>query len=312
LYTGGIGTSGTGGGAGGAGGAEGGGAGGTGNFATLGAGGAGGGAGYYGGGGGNSASGVYISGAGGGGGSSYIVASATATTTSSGSGATAGNNADPDYQAGAGAGAVSATSSNGGTGGDGRVVISWSVANVPGAWTIQNVPAFPGDVITVFMTGATGTDEAVGVTKYDGTGDISGMQLSKRHLTLGSDDVPTITNADLGLYENGDTEDIFFSVNGSQQLTLCAETATCSDARLRILASTTYQPGANGTIVNLQNNGTLSLGTTTLRVGGLWQQLNLFNPDTSTVIFTATTSSSTPETSTSSLIFNNVTFGEGT
>ncbi len=309
TYTGGAGTNGVGGGAGGAGGVEGGGSGGTGNFSTLGAGGGGGGAGYYGGGGGNNATGVYIPGAGGGG-SSFIIASATASTTNSGSGTQPGNIVDVDYFAGAGVGNTSATSSNGGNGGDGRVVISWSVANVPGAWTIQNVPAFPGDVITVFVTGATGTAEAVGVTKYDGAGDITGMQLAKRHLTLGSDDVPTISNGDIGLYENGDSEDIFFSVNGSQQLTLCAEIATCSDARLRILASTTYQPGANATIVNLQNNGSLALGTTTLRVGGLWQQLNEFIPDTSTVIFTATTSSSTPESATSSLLFNNVTFGE--
>jgi fibronectin-binding autotransporter adhesin len=309
AYAGGDANTGTGGGAGGAGGVLGGGAGGTGNLGTVGAGGGGGGAGYFGGGGANSASGPYIAGAGGGGGSSFIEAGATATSTVSGTTTQAGNNGDGDYASGAGVGGSSATSSNGNVGGAGRVVISWSTVNTPGAWSISNVAAFAGDVITVFMQGASGTAEAVGVTRYDGVGDISGMQLSQRHLTIGSNDAPTVSNANLGLYDSTDTEDMFYSVSGTNVLNLCVE-STCGDARLRVLASSTYSPGASGAVINFQNNGTFAPATNTLRVSREWLQNGTFTPDTSTIIFTATTSSSTIQNATSTYIFHNVTFGE--
>jgi hypothetical protein len=309
AYSGGNGSGGTGGGAGGAGGVNGGGSGGTGNLGTIAAAGGGGGAGYYGGGGANSASGPYIPGAGGGGGSSFIETGATATSTQSGTSSAPGNSGDGDYAAGVGVGNTSATSSNGALGGAGRVVISYSVTNSPGAWSIPNVSAFAGDVITVFMQGASGTAEAVGVTKYDGVGDISGMQLSERHLTIGSQDNPTVSNANLGLYDSSDTEDVFFSVTGASALNLCVE-GTCGDARLRVLASSTYAPGASGSVINFQNNGTFAPATNTLRVSGAWLQNATFTPDTSTIIFTATTSSTTLQNATSTYIFHNVTFGE--
>ncbi len=309
AYMGGLGSGGTGGGVGGAGGTTGGGSGGTGNLGTIAAGGGGGGAGYYGGGGANNASGVFVSGAGGGGGSSYIAVGATATTTVSGSTTVPGNSGDGDYEVGVGVGGTSATSSNGGVGGTGRVVITWSVANTPGTWSIPNVSAFAGDVITVFVQNASGTAEAVGVTKYDGAGDITGMQLSARHLTIGSNDQPTVTNANIGLYDSSDTEDVFFSVSGANVLNLCVE-GTCTDARLRILASSTYTPGASGSVINFQNNGTFAPATNTFRVSGAWVQNATFTPETSTIIFTATTSSSTLQNATSTHVFHNVTFGE--
>jgi hypothetical protein len=92
---------------------------------------------------------------------------------------------------------------------------------------------------------------------------------------------------------------------------LCEET-TCTDARLHILASTTYQPGANGSVINFQNNGTFSPATNTLRVASGWKQLGTFNPDTSTIIFTATSGSPLLENATSTHEFYNVTFGETT
>jgi hypothetical protein len=306
---GGSGSGGTGGGAGGGGGLNGGGAGGNGNLSTLSAAGGGGGAGYFGGGGASSSPGVYQAGAGGGGGSSFIETTAQSTSSLQASGAVAANTSDPDYVSGVGAGGGSATSTAGTNGGDGRVVISWSVANTPGAWSIPNIAAFPGDVITVFMQGASGTAEAVAVTRYDGTGDISGLQLSARHLTIGSQDAPLITNAHLGLIDNSDTEDIFYTVTGANTLTLCDE-GTCGDARLRILSGSTYQPGANATVINFQNNGTFSPATSTFRVSGLWQQMATFTPDVSTIIFTATSGSWTLENATSTYVFHNVTFGE--
>ena len=310
AYAGGNGSTGTGGGAGGVGGVGGGGTGGTGASTTLAAGGGGAGAGYYGGGGGSSASGQYISSAGGGGGSSFIAVGGSATSTVSGSSTLAGSNTDPDYLTGVGAGgAGGATSTNGTAGGNGRVVITWSTVAAAGTWSIPNVAAFAGDTITVFMQNASGTDEAVGVTTYDGAGDISGMQLSKRHLTIGSNDAPTVTNAQLALYANGANEDVFYSAGGSNSISLCAE-STCGDARLRILSGSTYTPGADTSVINFQNNGTFAPATSTFRISNLWNQLGTFTPSLSTVIFTATTSNFTPVNATSTFDFYNVTFGE--
>ena len=309
AYTGGSGSTGTGGGVGGAGGTFGGGTGGTGASSTLAAGGGAGGAGYYGGGGGAGVSNQYVSGAGGGGGSSYIVSSALATTTMIGTTTVAANATDTDYSVGVGTGGTSATSTAGAAGGNGRVVISWTTVAAAGAWSIPNVTAFTGDVITVFVQNATATDRAVAVTKYDGVGNVSGMQLSKRHLTLGSNDSPTLTNANLALYTNSNTSDVFFSSGAGNSINLCAQ-STCTDARLRILSGTTYQPTADTTVINFQNSGTFLPATSTFRVSSVWNQENTFTPGLSTIIFTATTSSFTPLNASSTFDFYNLTFGE--
>ncbi len=309
--TGGNGGFGTGGGAGGNGGVLGGGNGGAGNAATAEAGGGGAGAGYYGGGGGEEADISTVSGAGGGGGSSYIVSSATATSTASGSGTSAGNNGDSSYGSSAGMGATGgALNTNGANGVDGRVVVSWTEAVAAGTWEIPNINVSAGDVITVFITGADGVREAVAVTKYDGVGDIDGVELIERHLTLGSNDNPTISNNDIGQYQNADSEDIFFSVSGGNELNLCVE-SSCYLSRLLVKSGATYQPAANSSVVNFENQGTFIPAATTLRVRGLWEQFGIFTPGASTVIFTATTSSTIELTnSTTTLLFNNVTFGE--
>jgi hypothetical protein len=89
--------------------------------------GAGGGSGYYGGG-GASAGTAATCGGGGGGGSTYIIPSAVATSSESGNGLLAANNDDPDYMAGRGSGGSGgANASNGAAGGDGLIVISYSV-----------------------------------------------------------------------------------------------------------------------------------------------------------------------------------------
>lgn len=310
VYSGGNGSSGLGGGAGGAGGVNGGGTAGTGASTTLAAGGGAGGSGYYGGGGGASGVGAYTTAAGGGGGSSYIAPSSTATSTIAGSGVNPGNSGDVAYEAGAGVGGISATSTSGANGGVGRVVISWSSFAPSGSWTIQNVGVLSGDVVTVFIDGASSSARAVGITKYDGIGNISGLELSQRHVTIGSTDNPIITNAHLDLYQNSDDGDLFHSVTGGTSFSLCA-VAGCADARLKVLASSTYQASGDSTVVNLENRGSIVLATSTLRVGGTWLDLGNFTPSLSTVIFTATTSSSTLTSATSSLAFHNVTFGEG-
>ena len=178
-----------------------------------------------------------------------------------------------------------------------------------GTWSIANVTMFEGDIITVFVDGASDANESVAVTKYDGTGNISAMQLAKRTLILGSSDSPILTNSDINYYDNSNDEDLFFSVDGSNVLSLCAESG-CGDSKFRILSGATYQPNTNSTVINFENYGTYSPATSTMRVGGSWLQNGTFNVSASTIIFTATTSSLTLQTSTSSLSFYNATFGE--
>ena len=165
-----------------------------------------------------------------------------------------------------------------------------------GLWSIPGVTFFTGDVITVFVQSATNADEAVAVTTYDGTPGISGLSLIKRHLTIGSDDLPSISNADLALYDFTNTEDIFFDVNGGNDLSLCADTG-CVDASLRILSGASYAPGTGGDIVthDFRNDGTFTPGSNTMRVSGSWDNNSTTTMTNSTVIFTATSSDVTSD-----------------
>lgn len=181
-----------------------------------------------------------------------------------------------------------------------------------GAWTIPNVTFYNGDVVTVFVQGATDADEAAAVTVYDGTPDMSGLMLKKRHLTLGSDDYPTITNAQIGQYDFSHTEDLFFNVDAGNDLNLCATTG-CSDAGMDILPRTTYalESGANLTTYGFKNDGTFIPGANTVRVAGSWDNNASTTMANSSVIFTATSSPQTLDDADGVLDFQNVTFGEG-
>src|SRR3990167_8507855 len=76
-------------------------------------------------------------------------------------------------------------------------------ATVAGTWSVTGV-AKPtsGAIITVFIDGvASSEDRAVAVTKYDGTGDITSVELIEGRLSLGSADNQTLTNADIATYD---------------------------------------------------------------------------------------------------------------
>jgi len=177
-----------------------------------------------------------------------------------------------------------------------------------GAWSIANVNAAPGDVVTVFVDGAVDANEAIGVTKYDGVGDISGMQLYERHLSIGSNDLATVSNTDLALYAASD-EDLFHGVSGSA-LTVCTD-APCDDAKLYIRALNTYQPAGNITTHDFVNRGSFTPNGNTVRVNGTWDNQATSTMGTSTVIFTATsTIEGIANTASSSGAFYNLTFGE--
>jgi len=147
--------------------------------------------------------------------------------------------------------------------------------------------------VTVWIDNVADSNEAVGVTKYDGAGNVTGINLYERHLSIGSDDNQTITNANLAQYDNSvsSDEDIFHEVDANNDLTIPASgTSTSTDQELIIKANNTYRPDSassgNVTIPNLEIplNATLTAdgNTITLTAGG--------TPFAKTGTFTASTS----------------------
>ncbi|MDC1205571.1 LamG domain-containing protein, partial [Candidatus Pacebacteria bacterium] len=179
-----------------------------------------------------------------------------------------------------------------------------------GTWSINNVTVFEDDTVVVFIDGVVAdVDESIGVTDYDGNGDITGMNLSKRHVTIGSDDVGiVVNNVGLSGYDYTDNENLFFDIDGSYTLTVCGDSG-CDDSELRVLTGADYTPYANTITHDFENNGTTTLATSTMRVSGSWVNNATTSIGTSDVIFTAT---STIElmTGSSTLDFYNLTLGE--
>ncbi|MBY0310038.1 DUF2341 domain-containing protein [Patescibacteria group bacterium] len=178
-----------------------------------------------------------------------------------------------------------------------------------GTWSVSNVSAFAGDTITVFVDGATDANEAVGVTTYDGIGNVTNMELTKRHLTIGSDDGATTTNAQFAGFDNVDDEDLFFTVGVGDVLTVCVE-AVCGDGRLKVRSGSVYQPGALVATHDFANFGTFRPATNTLRISGSYNQQGTFIEDTSTILFTATSGTETLTATGTQYSFFNLSFGE--
>jgi len=169
-----------------------------------------------------------------------------------------------------------------------------------GGWSITGVTEpTSGDVVTVFVDGVDDDKEAVAVTKWDGSGDISGINLYERHLSIGSDDNQTITNANLGQYDNSvsSDEDIFVEVDSNNDLTIPASsTSTYSDQEIIIKASNTYRPDSsssgNITAPNLEipSSATLTADANTITLtddSTPFTKAGTFNYDTSTFKYTA-------------------------
>lgn len=180
-----------------------------------------------------------------------------------------------------------------------------------GNWSISNVTVNAGDVVTVYVNGAAEANEAVGVTRYDGDGDISGFQLFERHVALGSNDATStpLTNADIGGYTV--SEDVFIGLSGTT-LTVCADVA-CADAKLFINASTTYAPGGRTIMHDFVNNGTFTAGSYIHDVTGSWDNNGTTTMTGSTIVMAATsTTESIDSTGAVTSSFNNLQFGTTT
>jgi len=190
-----------------------------------------------------------------------------------------------------------------------------------GTWSIANVNVGADDVITVFVTGAANANEAVGVTIYNGTGDMSGMNLFERHLSLGSDDNQIISNADISAYDytaSGNNEDIFDDVDAGNDLTVCGVTggAGCFDASIYIKVGNTYRPDSansgNVTTHDITIKGSVNADANTINVFGSWLNTGgSFTAGTGSVILKATsTTESINSTGATGYDFYNLTLGQ--
>lgn len=177
---------------------------------------------------------------------------------------------------------------------------------VDGAWQISSIAApTSGQVVTIFINGeSTASERAVAVTKYDGSGDITGIKLFQRHLVIGSDDNPTVSNTNIGQYDNGVSgdSDIFHEVDSNDDLVVDTS-AAYSDEKLYVLSGTTYQPGtgnsSNISTHDFQNLGTTDITANTFTVNGSWTQSGTFS-DTCSGTTVGTNASLVTFTSTSS------------
>jgi hypothetical protein len=162
-----------------------------------------------------------------------------------------------------------------------------------GSWSISSVTVNSGQVVTVWVDGGATTSRAVAVTKYDGNGNIEGMLLYERHLSIGSNDNQTITDNDLSQYDNsvsGDP-DIFHDVSGT---TLTVDINNYfDDEELYIKASNTLAPAGNVNTHHIEIKGTFTAaGTEVHTVNGNWVSSGSFTAASSTVKFTTTSAAS--------------------
>ncbi len=158
-----------------------------------------------------------------------------------------------------------------------------------GVWTITSVTATSGDIVTVFINGVADGYESTGVTKYNGTGDITGMVLNSSTLSIGSSQNNTITISNLSSYTSSNDEDVMHSVSGGSFL-VQAVNNTYINPILSILSGNTLTVGNTEAVTTGRINiaGTLtSVGNASYTLnsgsGTLFTRTGTFTQGTSTV-----------------------------
>ncbi len=162
---------------------------------------------------------------------------------------------------------------------------------VAGAFSIASVvqPA-TNDIITVFIeTEGASDSQAVAVTKYSGAGNIGSVELIEGHLSIGSDQNNTITNANIALYDSSvSSKRTFYDVSGTT-LTVDVDTKVLND-ELYIGSGDTYQPNVAGgdiiTASDIEIRGTLTADGNSFTASGSWDDNGTFTAGTSTLTMT--------------------------
>lgn len=179
-----------------------------------------------------------------------------------------------------------------------------------GSFTITGISQPPqGDPMILWIDNQ--TPKATTITKYSGSGNVTGVELRKDRLLIMSD-YGNVTNSDLDTWDSGNDSDIIYSVS-SNNLTLA------DGYKLIVNTGDTYQPG--GTITTspssdytttdgdilIKTSATLNMESYDLSIGGdLTNQGTLTLSSNQTTTFTATATGHTIAQGSSE--FENVTF----
>ncbi|MDQ5971334.1 MAG: hypothetical protein QG566_280, partial [Patescibacteria group bacterium] len=143
--------------------------------------------------------------------------------------------------------------------------------------------------------------ESTAVTKYSGTGDISGMVLNTNILTIGSNQNNSVSVTNLGLcdVDTGCLDEDIMHTSNSGALLVQASGNTYTDETLKVLASNTLtvDSGATETVTTekINNAGIItSIGSPTYTLAGTdgtpFVNSGTFTPSTSTVSYTGNNS----------------------
>ncbi len=173
------------------------------------------------------------------------------------------------------------------------------------AWTVS-VPATTNDIITTWVDNVADNLESTAITKYAGSGNITGMVLNTNVLTIGSNQNNSVSVTNMGQYEATDDEDVMHtSVTGA--LLVQGGSNSYTGETLSVLASNTLtvDSGSTESITTelLSNAGTITAtGTPTINLSGtsgtLFTNSGVFTAASSTVDLTgngsATVNSGTP------------------
>jgi len=147
-----------------------------------------------------------------------------------------------------------------------------------GSWSISNV-AQPSadDIITVWVDGAAEADEATGVAKYSGSGDMTGMVLNRHTLSVGGVGDQSLSVTEVASYTNSSDEDVMPGLSGSV-LTVDGG-SSYTDEEIEVLSSDTLTVGSSETLTthHLTITGTLTSTTTAAyNVAGTWTNNGTF------------------------------------
>jgi len=168
--------------------------------------------------------------------------------------------------------------------------------------------------VTVFIE-ADDNAEAVAVTEYDGTGDITGVVLYEGHLTIGSDNSVDVDNDALADYDYSvsTNENVFHDVDASNNLEACVLTG-CESVEIYIKSGNTYRPNSGGgdhfSTHDIENDGSLVMDSNTASISGSWNNDANFVAGTSTIYMTASDSVETIDSTGGADPFYNLKLGD--
>jgi len=181
------------------------------------------------------------------------------------------------------------------------------------AFTFTSITApSNGQTVTVWASNVADANEATGVTKYDGSGNIDNMTLNTHKLTIGSDDNGSLTVSNLGQYDRSDDEDIMHSATTTELDIDPGDSYT--DDQVVISTSTLTIAATEGLDAHdllINASGTLtSVNTATFTISGSWARnsAGTFTPASSTVTFDGTATGETIATNNASTDFWDVVF----